>query len=47
MDVQLVAGRFGLLFGQTGYAKRYDVNNDNSVDVLDIIATANDYGWHQ
>lgn len=47
VDVQLVAGRFGLLFGQTGYAKRYDVNNDNSVDVLDIIATANDYGWHQ
>lgn len=45
VDVQLVAGRFGLGTGQTGYAKRYDVNNDGAINVLDITATANDYGW--
>lgn len=45
IDVQLVAGRFGLASGQPGFAKRYDVNNDGSVNVLDIITTASDYGW--
>ncbi len=47
VDVQLVAGRFGLATGQTGFARRYDVDNDGAVTVLDLIETASDYGWRQ
>ena len=40
-DIQQVAARWPLPIGNPGYHPRYDLNADDVIDVLDIIAVAN------
>ena len=47
VDIQKVSAHWNTSSGQTGYVGRYDVTNDGSISIADIIATATDYGWSQ
>ncbi len=45
VDIQKVAARWNYSSGQSGYASRYDVNNDGVISISDIIIVTSDYGW--
>jgi len=40
VDVQRVASRWNLAFGDPEYELRFDVDNDADIDTLDIVQTA-------
>lgn len=47
VDIQNVAAHWNTSSGQGGYIGRYDVTNDGTINISDIIAAAADYGWSQ